>query len=447
MSQPLVGHSRYSEPVSSVRHVLDLAGGLGRIRPSNRVVVKPNLVFWSRTAPFPRWGCLTTSRVVHDTVALLAEHGVGEIAIAEGTVMFDPRDHETQLHAFEALGYRELERRYGVRLVPVLQRRFDKVDLGDGLHARLNRDALEADVLVDLPVLKTHAQAVVSLGIKNLKGLLNLKGRRDFHRTDPDGDLHDRVARLAQVFPRVLTLIDGIYTLERGPGPDGKAHRSDTLVASWDPLAADQIGARLLGYSPADVPHLTHVARRQGRPADGSDVTVAGESVDDLARPHQHAFAYDDDAQLPAPMARMGLKGLTFPEVDQSLCTYCSLVVSPMLGSIAFAWRGVAWDDVEVLTGKAQRATPGKRTVLLGQCLVRAHRDHPDYAQMLPIDGCPPDPTAIVDALRAAGVPVDPSILTNLEAAVSLQLRRYQGKPAFDDAFFRIDPETDTATR
>ncbi len=439
MPQHVVGLSRYAEPRSSVRQVLDLAGGLDRIRASDRVFVKPNLVFWTRKVPFPRWGCLTTSRVVHDVVALLAEHGVREIVIGEGTVMFDPRDHETQLHAFEALGYRELERRFGVRLVPVLQRHFDKVDLGDGLHARINRDSLEADVLVDLPVLKTHAQAVVSLGIKNLKGLLNLTGRRDFHRTEPGADLHDRVARLADVFPSVLTLIDGIYSLERGPGPDGKAHRSDVLAASWDPLSADMVGAKVLGFDPEQVPHLVRVAGRHGRPLDLSDVEVRGERIEDLARPHQHEFAYDHEAQLPAPMARMGLTGLTFPKVDLSLCTYCSLVVSPMLGSIAFAWKGRAWEDVEVLTGKAHRATPGKNTVLLGKCLVRAHRDHPDFDHMLAIDGCPPNPEAIIDALHEAGVPIDPTILRHLDQAVAFHLRRYRNKPEFDDAFFRVE--------
>ncbi len=439
MAEHVVGLTRYTEPLNSVREVLERAGGLDRIHAADRVFVKPNLVFWTRSTAFPRWGCLTTSRVVHDVVALLAEHGVREISIGEGTVVFDPRDHETQLHAFEALGYRELERRYGVRLVPVLQRRFDKVDLGDGLHARLNRDALEADVLIDLPVLKTHAQAVVSLGIKNLKGLLNLKGRRDFHRVEPGADLHDRVARLAEVFPSVLTLIDGIYSLERGPGPDGKAHRTDALAASWDPLSADMVGANLLGCSPDQVPHLVHVARRQGRPLDLSDVELRGERIEDLARPHQHAFAYDDRSQLPVPMARMGLEGITFPQVDLSLCTYCSLVVSPMLGSIAFAWKGKAWEDVEVLTGKAMRATPGKRTVLLGKCLVRAHRDHPGFDRMLAIDGCPPDPEAIVDALHRAGVEVDPTILRHLDQAPAFHLRRYRNKPEFDDSFFQVD--------
>lgn len=439
MAQHLVGLTRYTEPAASVRQVIELAGGLDRIRGSDRVFIKPNLVFWTRKAPFPRWGCLTTSRVVHDVVALLAERGVSEIVIGEGTVMFDPRDHETQLHAFEALGYRELERRYGVRLVPVLQRRFEKVDLGDGLHARLNRDALEADVLVDLPVLKTHAQAVVSLGIKNLKGLLNLKGRREFHRIEPGADLHDRVSRLADVFPRVLTLIDGIFSLERGPGPDGKARRSDVLAASWDPLSADMAGASLLGFSPEQVPHLVAVAHRHGRPLDLSDVEVRGEPIEDLARPHQHAFAYDHEAQLPAPMARMGLEGLTFPKVDLSLCTYCSLVVSPMLGSIAFAWKGEAWEDVEVLTGKVHRATPGKNTVLLGQCLVRAHRDHPDFDRMLAIDGCPPAPEAIVEALHGAGIQVDPTILRHLDQAVAFHMRRYQNKPEFDEGFFRVE--------
>jgi len=51
-----------------------------------------------------------------------------------------------------------------------------------------------------------------------------------------------------------LTIIDGIYSLERGPGYSGDAHRTDIIVASRDLISADKVGASILGISPQTVP-------------------------------------------------------------------------------------------------------------------------------------------------------------------------------------------------
>ena len=209
---------------------------------------------------------ITTSRVVQDMVALLAQHGVSDITIGEGTVLADPRDHETPAHAFETLGYNQLADRYAVKVVNVMERPFKKVDLGDGVELNFNADALASDLIVDLPVLKTHVQTIASLGIKNLKGLLDIKSRQKCHSADLEKDLHFYVARLADKLPPVFTLIDGIYTSELGPGPEGIIHRSNILCASKDLFSADLVGVRLLGLRPDEVPHLVHYAANHGLP-------------------------------------------------------------------------------------------------------------------------------------------------------------------------------------
>ena len=186
-----------------------------------RVFIKPNIVFWTRSVPFPKWGVITTSRVVEDMLALLKDHGAGDMVIGEGPVVA-PGDKETIPHAFESLGYAALEKRYGVRCVNVFERPFEAVDLGDGLRLNFNTDILSSDFVVNLPVLKTHAQTVVSLGIKNLKGTIDIASRKKCHSPDAARDLHFCVARLADRMPPMLTLIDGIYSSERGPGFDGQ---------------------------------------------------------------------------------------------------------------------------------------------------------------------------------------------------------------------------------
>jgi uncharacterized protein (DUF362 family) len=421
-----------------VRKAVDLSRGLERLPAGANVFIKPNVVFWTKAVEFPKWGVITTSRVVEDMVELLAERGVRRITIGEGTVVFDPKDVETPRHAWASLGYEKLRERYGVHIINVFERPFERVDLGDGIELNFNADMLHSDFVVNLPVLKTHAQTVVSLGIKNFKGTIDVNSRKKCHGADPVKNLHFMVSRLADPAPPSFTLIDGVFTNERGPGMDGKARRSNLLVASSDVLTADMIGAKLLGYEPAQVPHLVCAAERRGRPLDLSDVEVAGESVEALASRHEYAFPYNEDDTLPLPMEKMGIKGFSYPKYDLTLCTYCSLLTGAVLFSVATAWQGQPWDNVEVLTGKTMRPTPGKKTILLGKCLWEAHKDHPDRDKFFSVKTCPPSPKAIVEAFHKAGVPISPAILENLESAPGYFMRKYEGKPEFDEAFFRI---------
>ncbi len=161
------------------------------------------------------------------------------------------------------------------------------------MELKFNSDILNADFVVDLPVLKTYSMTVVSLGIKNLKGMIDIPSRKRCHNTHPQKDLHFWVSKLADKMPPMLTLLDGIYTSERGPGIDGRMHRSNLLIASADILSADMVGAKALGWDPARVPHLVHAAAKRRRPLDLSDIEILGESVDAVAKPHGFDFEYN----------------------------------------------------------------------------------------------------------------------------------------------------------
>ncbi|MFN3534099.1 MAG: DUF362 domain-containing protein, partial [Desulfatiglandales bacterium] len=96
---------RFTKPRESVRDVIEMAGGIGKIDPGLRVFIKPNIVFWTKETDFPKWGVITTSRVVEDVVVYLKEVGIQRIIIGEGIVTSRPKDYETPKHAFEYLGY------------------------------------------------------------------------------------------------------------------------------------------------------------------------------------------------------------------------------------------------------------------------------------------------------------------------------------------------------
>ena len=290
--------------------------------------------------------------------------------------------------------------------------------------------------------MKAHNQTVVSLGIKNLKGTIDIPSRKRCHTMTPGKDLHFWVAKLADRMPPMLTLQDGIYTNERGPGPDGRMRRSNLLVASSDVLAADLVGAKLLGYEAQHVPHLVHAARNRKRPHDLRDIEIVGEDIEGVSQFHEYDFEYSetDDGTMPLPLAKQGIKGVFYRKYDLSMCTYCSSINGLMLSAIRYAWKGKPWDDIEILTGKSMQPTPGmKKTILLGKCMYQAHKDNPNIREMIAVKGCPPSPKSMLKALHKAGIDADPGLFENMDQLPGFFLSRYKDRPEFEESFFQVE--------
>ena len=429
---------RYDKSTDSVRKVVELSGGLDFMPSKAKVFIKPNIVIWHVDAPFPKWGVVTTSRLIEDLVLILKEKGIDDITIGEG-LLVQAKDKATPAAAFEGLGYKVLKKRYGINTINAFERPFREVDLGEGQTVNMNADILNSDFVVDVPVLKTHAQTCVSLGFKNLKGMLDIESRKKCHGPDPIKDLNWFIARLADKMPSIFVLLDGIFTAERGPSFEGKLRRSNLLIASPDLLTGDMVGAKVLGHEPSDILHLAAAAKNRGRPGDLSDVEIAGEKIEDVASYHEWTFPYTEDKTLPLPMEKMGIKGLTYHKYDFTMCSYCTAPNGIILNAIARAWNGIPFDDIEVLTGKMMKPTPGKKkTILLGKCLYDLHKDNPDIVEMIPIKGCPPTPQSILKALQKAGIDADPDIFEKMESAPLRFMKRYEGKAEFDESFYRV---------
>ncbi len=442
MRKPTVAVIRYEKPYDSIQQAVNLCEGLAHLPPQAHVFIKPNIVFWTRSIAFPKWGVVTTSRAIEDMVKILKDHNVAKITLGEGLVTRNKKDTQTPAHAFETLGYNQLKKKYDVDTINIFERPFKTVDLGEDVVLKFNQDVLESDFVVDIPAMKTHNQTVVSLGIKNLKGLIDMKSRKRCHNADPIKDLHFHVARLADKLPPIFTLIDGIYTLERGPGFDGRMRRSNLLVASADILSADMVAAKILGYETNQVPHLALAAKNQGRLTDGSDIRVVGESIDSVRSFHEHDFKYtvNKDCSLPVPMAKLGLKGVHYRKFDSTLCTYCSGMTGLVLNAIRYAWKGEPWGDIEVLLGKIMSPTKGmKKTILFGKCMCHLHKDNPDIQETIAIKGCPPKPEDIVKALHQAEIQADPAWFENIDQLPGFFMARYADNPEYDESFFRIE--------
>ena len=438
-SKSVVSITRYEKPLDSVRRAIELCKGLDHLPSNARVFVKPNIVFWTSAVPFPKWGAITTSRIVEDIIILLKEKGIDKITVGEGTVTLNPKNKETALHAFETLGYNKLKKRYGIKVVNIFERPFKKVNLGAGVELNFNTDILQSDFVINLPVLKTHAQTIVSLGIKNIKGTIDIPSRKKCHSVNSGKDLNFMIAKLSNVLAPHFTLLDGIFTLERGPGFDGTARRSNLLIGSANILSADMVGAKVLGYDPSEVPHLVHASEAQNRLTDMSDVEVVGEKIEEVAAHHEYSFPFNEKEELPLPFEAMGIRGLSYRKYDLTICTYCSQMNSIILPAIAMAWKGKPWDNIEILTGKVMKPTPGrKKVVLVGKCIYEANKDNPNIENMIAVKGCPPSPKGICKALRNAGIDVDPTFFDRIDKYPKRLLRKYNDKPEFEESFYRV---------
>jgi uncharacterized protein (DUF362 family) len=426
---PPAGISRYESSPGSLKALIEKCGGLEGLRAGDRTFIKPNLVALDESFPMPLYGVVTTTRLVHDMVLLLKEHGVRSITIGEGSVYGKGFGVPTG-EVFEALGYGALVKRYGVKLLDLHREPFSREAFGDDI-LEISEPALSADVLINMPVLKTHNQAVLSLGLKNLKGCLSMKSRKACHAAW-DGGLDHYIARFVEKLTPDLTVIDGIYGLEKGPFYTGTAVRMNALAASTDPLSADLAGAAVAGYDPGAVPHLRECAERQSRTT--KPLLCAGDDLDSVRRPLKWDNTWREDDTGPRAWDRMGVKGIRLPKYDATLCTGCSGLYSPILVMIMAAYRGEPFNEIEVLTGKAAEPSgEASKTVLVGNCMVKANRKSGGIREAVLVEGCPPSLEAVTEAMRACGIAAEASSLTAFRQGL---VKRYEGKAEFDRSFF-----------
>ena len=431
---------KYEKPYESLEKAVNLVGGLGDISSGARVVIKPNFPVWHEGVEFPKYGVFTTARLLEDTVRLLKEHGISNITLVEGVINIDNRSESMLQLAARGMRYDILTERYGLKIVDAMDGSFARVSAGD-VTLSVNVDILAADYVINMPVLKTHAQAVVSLGMKNLKGVLNMASRKKCHNTDHNRDLDYHIAKLPEMLPPMLTIIDGIYTLERGPVYTGRAHRSNIIVASKDIVSADKVGATLLGFTPQSIPYLVLAARDKGRPADLSDVHISGNVDPETAlKPHKWDIEQNESGTMPLFLERAGVRGITYRKVDNTMCTYCSAFIYHVIMGILMAKnKDKPFDDIEILHGKVHQPTRGhKHTLLVGQCQVNKNGKNRLINHCVKIKGCPPHKDALPGAYEELGIELPDGFMEWMERLPENFTGIYKNKPEFDEGFYRV---------
>jgi len=430
----------YKAPYESLKKAVDAAGGLRDISGNSKVFIKPNFVVWFEGVNFPKFGVLTSARLIEDIVIILNEYGVRDVTIVEGITIKEESSKSELQYAIKGMGLDTLTKRYGVKLIDVHKESFNDVTVGD-VTLSVNADILNADHIINMPVLKTHAQCIVSLGIKNLKGLLNIESRKICHNQDQSIDLDYHVSKLADMLSPSLTIIDGIYSLEYGPTPFGEAHRSDLIIVSRDMISADKVGATLLGYAPNTIPHIALSAKNSGRASDLSDIDIKGDVIlNEAVKPHKFMREHSETNDIPLLFEAMGIKGVRLPMVDNTLCTYCvSFFAYAAMGILMAPNNDTPFDDIEILFGKILEPS-GKHnhTLLLGQCQVKKNRKNPLINHCVKVKGCPPKREDFIKAYKELGIELPDDPIKWMDELPGFFAGQYADRSEFDELFYKI---------
>lgn len=438
---PAIALVAYHASPDSLKQAIDLCDGLNGLTPDMRVLIKPNLVAWDMRFPIAPFGVYTTTRLVEDLIILLKEHGCRDVTIGEGSVILNKTVGTDA--AFAGLGYLELEKRYGVKLVDFNQDKSVDFTYGDGQVLHIAREAVETDFFINFPVLKTHGQTKVSLGLKNLKGCLKPLSKRHCHH--PDAGLEFSFSHVADFVRPRLTLVDGIYALEKGALHFGNAYRKNLIIAATDILGADLAAARAIGYGPQDIPHFRHYAARHGKSLNLEDYTLAGEPIAQHTKPLKWDWAWTRDNTGPGVFEKLGITGAALPKYDETLCSGCSPIANMSNILVLSAFKGAPLPSVEILNGKKMLARPGyEKTVLLGNCIIKANENNPHIREAVPVKGCPPSETDVEAALKQAGLSVN---MAAYHGYMKQQSEKYDGKEGFDRALYQAGKTDGTMDR
>ena len=389
---------KYDQTSDSLRRAIELADGFSGLKSTDKVLIKPNIALGMTPKVRPD-GILTSTVIVEQLIGLLREYGCTDISIGEGPAIIPEvrKEWRSADWAFEWSDFRELAERVGVKLLDLnkggkasfVPYSVEELEPTSGVDVELVRDRKfmvsklvveEADFFINVPVLKTHRQGVITLGLKNLKGCIYNDSKRASHVFG----LHRAIAVLGKRIRNDLVIIDGTYGLERGPIPTtGRdLQRFDLVIVSKDILACDMVGSAIMGIDPKLVPQLQEFARMTGRSLDLNEVDVKGEKIENVSKKLEWEYKWSNQPSWHE------IKGITFQDPGESVCTACGMTVYMAMERFFGENKGATFADVELCVGPGPAAKKDSKKVLLfGDCANIANKQRDDAIRLR---GCPP---------------------------------------------------------
>lgn len=221
--------------------LLQASSAISLVPPGGSIALKPNLVL----AGTPDNGAVTHPGVLSGCIEYFREHGANDLSIIESSWA-----GADTLRAMKIAGYDEICKRYNVPFYDLKRDNVRSIDTPIGKIEICSR-ALDAGLLVNLPVLKGHCQTVMTCALKNLKGCIPDREKRRFHSLG----LTKPIAALGSVLRAGLIIVDSIcgdLHFEEGGSPV----QTNRMYLGTEQTAIDAYGCELMGLELSRVPYV-----------------------------------------------------------------------------------------------------------------------------------------------------------------------------------------------
>lgn len=259
-----------------VREALDPIGGIERfVQRGVSVLLKPNQTYPALADE----GATTDPRLVGAVARLCLQAGAREVIVGESS-----GGGSNTMEVMRVTGVEAMAVRVGARLVDFHICEQREVELPEGkiiTKIELPAPLLDADVIVNLPKMKTHNWDWVSGALKNWVGVV----RPDVRERHHDANTFDEYVDILTRVPPTLNLMDGIFRgVRNGPGATvGEFYGA--VIASTDPVALDSVAAQLLGFDPAGIGFVRVAHERGLGTGDPGGIAVVGVPLEVAFRP------------------------------------------------------------------------------------------------------------------------------------------------------------------
>ena len=244
------------DPHAMTKKALAVLGGMGSlVQKGDIVVIKPNMA-WADKGP--EWATNTNPEVVAALVEMCIEAGAKRVKVFDYTISENPQA------AYEGSGIAQAAKKAGADVFFVDKDRFLPIEIAGGVGLKSWTfydeviDASKCDVLINCPAAKHHGTSKLSLGIKNVMGMIG-GPRGNIHQ-----DIHRKLADLHRVVRTDLTVLDGFRALMKN-GPQGLSlndvsnspANARRIVVGTDRVAVDAYAAdKIFHLKPDDIGFL-----------------------------------------------------------------------------------------------------------------------------------------------------------------------------------------------
>jgi len=263
----VVRGERGHEPVFKALDLIDYERALAGY---DQVLIKVNFI----TTKTWDTGATTDPIVVEAIIKKLADLPVKAYVVESDATITNADE------AFEITGMKDMCRRNGIEWIN-LRHVKDKVNLdvpnGESLKTIKVPRLVTESAIISAAKLKTHLDTTVTLGMKNMFGLLPDKLKGKYHLKG----INKVIVDINTVLRPTITIIDGFVGME-GKGPvDGKPIQMNLIIAGTDPVATDATAARIMGFNPYEITHIRKAfEKRLGK----SEAQIIGEKLETVLK-------------------------------------------------------------------------------------------------------------------------------------------------------------------